>query len=569
MAQGAYVCDPARSRVLLIGSGSYAADGLPDIPSVKNNLNGMLRALTHTRLGAFSRASCVKVDGDFDVQRVGAALSEAAEAAEDVLFIYYCGHGLLDTSGGLMLAVPSTDLRRRHYTAVPFGWITHAFLESAAATCALVLDCCFSGRATEAMADDATTLASELEISGTYVLTSSASTVRSLAPIGAHYTSFTGALLELATRGRHDGPEMFTLRDVYRHLLVALPARGAPRPHQRGTGTAEALVLFRNPTHRRLASVPASPVYRSMAEFEGHVERARLLHQRGRYRTAIPLLQDLLGSVPPAVPSTDILVFDLRRLLADATAATGRSEEAFRQLSDLDVDVCAALGATHPLAVLVRCHRFEIELRVGDPEAVQLELTEFVDKTVRALGDRAPEVIRCRFLLACALIDLAQPDEAATLLETIHADALSVLGADHPDVFEIQRRQALMEAPQNAFDALSRIVDRLERVRGAQHPQTLALMHDRVMAVVRTGQTRRAIRMLRSLLATAEQNLDVDSPLTLAIRHSEAELLDAVGERDSALLALVRVVADRDRVLGSPHPDSVASRMLLRRIMED
>jgi uncharacterized surface protein with fasciclin (FAS1) repeats len=60
-------------------------------------------------------------------------------------------------------------------------------------------------------------------------------------------TALTGELLDRLTSGIPHGPAELTLGVIYPHLRQRLTARGLPRPQQRGTDTADRLVLVRNP----------------------------------------------------------------------------------------------------------------------------------------------------------------------------------------------------------------------------------------------------------------------------------------------------------------------------------
>ena len=85
---------------------------------------------------------------------VGLALAEDAEQAEEVLLVYYVGHGLVSVGGELYLATSSTDRRanRVAYTALAYNAIRTSLLESRARSVVVILDCCFSGRAAGVLA---------------------------------------------------------------------------------------------------------------------------------------------------------------------------------------------------------------------------------------------------------------------------------------------------------------------------------------------------------------------------------------------------------------------------------
>ncbi|GLZ39893.1 hypothetical protein Acsp05_35170 [Actinokineospora sp. NBRC 105648] len=246
----------ARSRAVLIGTSVYQDSGLSDLPSVSNNLADLKAALTDPATGGFTH--CAVLENWSDPARVARELSEIAGQAEDVLLIYFAGHGVLGTrQHELFLALAGTDLTRPRYSALPFEWVRDELLESTAATRILILDCCYSGRAIEdAMADHEGTVMGQVSVRGTYTMTSSSSNVPSLAPVGARHTAFSGELLALLREGVPAGPEELDLHLLYRHLSLRMRERGLPAPKQRGTDNVHELALSLNPSFSTSRPVP-------------------------------------------------------------------------------------------------------------------------------------------------------------------------------------------------------------------------------------------------------------------------------------------------------------------------
>jgi len=246
--------DPSRSRAVLIGAGRYPrAIGLPELPAVSANVTGLRAVLTDATTGTLPAARCVAVRDPEAPAHVGGAVAQAAEEATDLLFVYYSGHGLVDERGRLYLALAATDPAQPRWTAVPFDALREEIAASPAATRVLVLDCCFSGRAIEAMSDNRGVITGQLDISGTYTLTSTTANATSYAPAGATYTAFTEALLSGLR-----SPEPLTLDALFGYVYRRLTARGLPRPQRRTVDAAGSLALSKGtPTHR---PVPADPL---------------------------------------------------------------------------------------------------------------------------------------------------------------------------------------------------------------------------------------------------------------------------------------------------------------------
>ncbi|MRH86773.1 hypothetical protein GFY24_04690 [Nocardia sp. SYP-A9097] len=242
--------DPARSRALLLGTTSYTDTDLPDLPAVRNNLIGLAEIFTSPWATALAREHCAQLPDESDRGVIGAALNAAAGQAEDLLLVYYAGHGLIGADGGLYLSLPNTrsDPEMVSWTALPFELLRSRLAHARADNRVLILDCCFSGLAIDLMANVSSAVQGQISVAGTCTLTSSPANRPSMAPATAEYTAYTGELLELLRHGPTDpDAELLTLTAIHEHLEKVLPAKGYPRPEQRNTRTVGRLALARRP----------------------------------------------------------------------------------------------------------------------------------------------------------------------------------------------------------------------------------------------------------------------------------------------------------------------------------
>ncbi|MGW3999703.1 caspase, EACC1-associated type [Amycolatopsis sp. NPDC004772] len=245
--------DAAASRAVLIGVSRYESAELPSIPAVSANLDDLRAALTDPALGSVAASGCRVLGDDATKAGVGAALTEGNTQAADLLLVYYAGHGVVDDDGLLHLALRSTDADQAGWTAIPITLLQREIGRARARARVLVVDCCFSGQAAEAMAAPGGLVAGQLTITGGYTLTSSASNQPSHAPRGARYTAFTGALLNALA-----APVPLTMDGIYRHTDEELSGLGLPRPRRRVTDYASDIALVRGPVRRRGGSVSGS-----------------------------------------------------------------------------------------------------------------------------------------------------------------------------------------------------------------------------------------------------------------------------------------------------------------------
>ena len=166
--------DPERSRVVLIGTSRYDDKKLPDLPAVSRGIEDLKKALTDSVYGLVPESHCDVLEDEVDIRLIGRRLRRAASQAEDLLLVYFAGHGL--TAGRrheLCLALRDTEWEDPEYSALEYDKLRSAVLNSPATTKMIILDCCFSGRAFgDTMADPATALIGQVEVDGSYVLAS-------------------------------------------------------------------------------------------------------------------------------------------------------------------------------------------------------------------------------------------------------------------------------------------------------------------------------------------------------------------------------------------------------------
>lgn len=238
--------DPEQSRAILLGTSRFDDPLLPELPGVLKGIWRLSKILTAQNGTGLRVENCLVLDNESSVPIVGEHLDSFAAAAQDTLIVYYAGHGVLDRGGNLHLALTGTRSSRLSWTAIPISNIRALMADSPARNKVLMLDCCFSGRAIEAMTDLQSVLTAQVDVAGAYTLTSAPPNSPSFAPVQANYTAFTGELIEILQFGSPSAPNLLTLGEIYRLLHNSLARRGLPLPQQRNTQHAHLLALAPN-----------------------------------------------------------------------------------------------------------------------------------------------------------------------------------------------------------------------------------------------------------------------------------------------------------------------------------
>lgn len=232
--------DVDASRAVLIGTAAYRT--LDPLPTVANNLDGLATLLRDPDLWGLPEEHCSVVLNPSSVDELLEIVRDAAQQATDTLLVYYAGHGLLDQTSELVLTLPGSD-NDRMYRSVRYADIRREILDSKSRDKAVILDCCYSGRA---FMPAAVSLADQADIEGTWLLTATAKNRLALAPPDEYYTAFTGELIRVLDEGIVDGPELIDTDALYLRVLHKLKAKQRPQPQQRSANRGHVITFARN-----------------------------------------------------------------------------------------------------------------------------------------------------------------------------------------------------------------------------------------------------------------------------------------------------------------------------------
>ncbi|MFG2672873.1 tetratricopeptide repeat protein [Streptomyces sp. NPDC048445] len=533
--------DPARSRVVLLGSAAYEDEQLADVPQITANLRDLAAVLTDPGLGGFPAECCVTVPPRATGREIGQVLHRAADEAEDLLLFYFAGHGIpLGRSHELYLALHDTAMDAVEYSALRFDTVRGTFLGSRARNRVIILDSCFSGRAIgTTLGAGQQEVLGQLDIRGTYTLASAPPNSTALVLPDEAHTAFTGRLLALLREGApHTGP-LITMQDIYRTLWSRFTAERLPLPQQRGTENADQLGLVLNRTAA----------------------------------TGEPLDGRGIPPRPPHPPGPDAESLASRHDLAVDLHEDGRSDEAIAMLEQVAEARARLLGPDHPDTLGTLDELAAVHGDMGrDQEALDLEERVSGART-RVLGPEHPHTLDTLHNLAASYDQVGRTQEALNLKERVSEARTRVLGPEHPHTLDTLHNLAISYSlagrHQEATDLRERVSWARTRVLGANDPDTLDTLHHLAASYSLVGRDQQAADLEARVAEARAHVLGPEDPDTLEALHDLADFHRRAGRTREAVDLGERVVEARTRVLGPEDPDTLETLDMLADFYSD
>ena len=134
----------ARKLALIIGNSQYDDAGLARLAAPDVDVRALAEVLSTPGIGAFDEVVPLLNEGLANVRRAIARFFDAKHR-DDLLLLYFSGHGVRDEQGHLYLAVRDTERAILAGTAIEASYVTTRMDRSASKRLVLVLDCCHSG----------------------------------------------------------------------------------------------------------------------------------------------------------------------------------------------------------------------------------------------------------------------------------------------------------------------------------------------------------------------------------------------------------------------------------------
>ena len=208
---------------LLIGTSNYG-EALTRLPGTQEDLQAMQRVLKHPDVGAFDKVEILPNPNRTQMEVALETLFTDNRSRDDLILLYFSGHGVRDDNGVLYFAVSNTQKSPQGKiltsTAVSSGALQGYMSQSRSKRQVLILDCCFSGafaRDMKAKDDEAINVKAQLGGEGRAVMTSSTATQVSYEKEGASlYTTYLVQGLETGAADK-DGNGQITVDELHEY----------------------------------------------------------------------------------------------------------------------------------------------------------------------------------------------------------------------------------------------------------------------------------------------------------------------------------------------------------------
>jgi len=129
---------------LIIGNSEYADSKLATLRTPDSDVNTLADVLRSPAMGNFDDVE-VLLNRDSAIVRKTITRFFSNKKRDDLLLLYFSGHGVLDDRGRLFLAVKDTEHHLLRGTSLPASFITDEMDNCNSRRQILILDCCHSG----------------------------------------------------------------------------------------------------------------------------------------------------------------------------------------------------------------------------------------------------------------------------------------------------------------------------------------------------------------------------------------------------------------------------------------
>lgn len=136
-------------RLLIVGNNNYEDSRLHPLVTPSTDAEALATVLLDETLGSFkkepNKSKQILVNQTADTIRRQIARFLNDSSLDDLVVLYFSGHGVLDSRGNLYLAATDTEQDLLEATAISASFISDLLNRCRSKRQVLILDCCFSG----------------------------------------------------------------------------------------------------------------------------------------------------------------------------------------------------------------------------------------------------------------------------------------------------------------------------------------------------------------------------------------------------------------------------------------
>ncbi|WP_219904739.1 caspase, EACC1-associated type [Stenomitos frigidus] len=191
---------------LLIGVSEFADVALANLPAAIRDINAVQSVLNDAERGGFDDVRLLENPDRTELEDAIDTLFRDRQK-DDLVLLYFSGHGIKDDTGKFSLATCITQKDRLRTTAVAASFVHDVMSSSRSRRQVVILDCCFSGAFATGMTakDDASVdVKAQLGGEGRVVLTASTATQYAFAQTDEDLSIYTRFLVEGIQTGAAD-----------------------------------------------------------------------------------------------------------------------------------------------------------------------------------------------------------------------------------------------------------------------------------------------------------------------------------------------------------------------------
>ena len=134
----------SRKVALIIGNSEFEDENLARLVTPNADVDALAEVLRDPEIGAFDQVAALVNQPASMIRRAISAFF-VGQRRDDLLLLYFSGHGIRDDRGQLFLAVKDTEHKLLRGTAIAASYITEEMDNSRSRRQVLILDCCHSG----------------------------------------------------------------------------------------------------------------------------------------------------------------------------------------------------------------------------------------------------------------------------------------------------------------------------------------------------------------------------------------------------------------------------------------